>query len=60
MHKEEGVSLVAIVGKIYNYLRYPSADQALGHRHIGYPGSVSTKKHRKMIKKQKAEQKTKS
>jgi hypothetical protein len=60
MHKEEGVELVAIVGRIYNYLRHPSADQALGYRHIGYPGSVSTKKHRKMIKKQKAEQKTKS
>src|SRR5208282_5260837 len=59
MHKEEGVHLVEIVGRMYQYLRFPTATQALGYEHIGYAGSVSTKKHRKRIKKMKAEQKAK-
>jgi len=59
MHKEEGVRLVDIVGKLHDYLKYSPASRALGYDHIGYAGSVSTKKHRKMIKKLSREQKSK-
>jgi len=59
MHKEEGVRLVDIVGKLHEYLKHSPASQALGYDHIGYAGSVSTKKHRKMIKKLSREQKSK-
>src|SRR5579859_525749 len=59
MHKEAGVRLVDIVGKLNTYLKFPPASQALGYDHVGYAGSVSTKKHRKFIKKQKAEEKAK-
>ncbi len=54
MHKETGIQLVDIVGALYHYLKCSPATVALGYRHIGYPGSVSTKKHRKFIKKLKA------
>ena len=53
MHKE-GLRLVKIVEKVGHYLLRPTAREALGYVHIGYPGSVSTKKHRKFIRKQKA------
>jgi hypothetical protein len=33
------------------YLTSPPARQALGRIHIGYPGRIGTKKHRKMIAK---------
>lgn len=51
MHKEAGVTLIDIVRRLNNYLQHPTASQALGYNHIGYPGKVGTKKHRKMIKK---------
>lgn len=59
MHKEEGVKLVDIVGKMYTYLRHPSATQALGYDHYGYAGKVNTKKHRKLLKKIAREEKAK-
>jgi Recombination endonuclease VII len=33
------------------YLEEPPARKALGYIHIGYPGRIGTKKHRKMIQK---------
>lgn len=33
------------------YLRQPPARSALSRTHIGYPGRIGTKKHRKMIAK---------
>jgi Recombination endonuclease VII len=33
------------------YLREPPARVALGRIHIGYPGRIGTKKHRKMVAK---------
>jgi hypothetical protein len=58
MHKE-GLSLKNIVAKIAEFLANPTATQALGYEHIGYPGDVSTKAHRKRIKKMKSESKAK-
>lgn len=58
MHKE-GLVLADIVDKLRGYLRFPPASQALGYDHVGYSGNVSTKKHRKMIKKLKSESKAK-
>lgn len=34
-----------------SYLQDPPARKALGRIHIGYPGRINTKKHRKMIAK---------
>lgn len=59
MHKEEGVSLIDIVRRLNTYLQHPSASQALGYDHYGYPGKVGTKKHRKLLKKLAREQKAK-
>jgi hypothetical protein len=33
------------------YLQNPPAREALGRIHIGYPGRINTKKHRKMLAK---------
>lgn len=33
------------------YLQNPPARQALGRIHIGYPGRIGTKKHRKLVAK---------
>lgn len=59
MHKEEGLRLYDIVEKLHQYLKIPPASQALGYDHIGYTGSVSTKKHRRLLKKLAREQKAK-
>lgn len=37
------------------YLESPPARKALGYTHIGYPGRIGTKKHRKLVKKLRAE-----
>src|SRR6266576_131793 len=34
-----------------HYLQYPPARAALGDVHLGYPGRIGTKKHRKMLAK---------
>ncbi len=51
MHKEVGVTLLGVVGRLHGYLQNPPATQALGYEHYGYPGKVNTKKHRAMLKK---------
>ena len=39
------------------YLEHPPAREILGYIHIGYPGSVSTKAHRKRLKREAKAQK---
>jgi Recombination endonuclease VII len=51
MHKEVGITLLAVVCGLYGYLKSPPATQALGYEHHGYPGKVNTKKHRAMLKR---------
>src|SRR5208282_366221 len=48
-----GDSLILLLAAVA-YLQSPPARSALGTRHIGYPGRIGTKKHRKLIKKLKA------
>jgi hypothetical protein len=40
-----------------NYKEHPPARDVLGYIHIGYPGSVSTKAHRKRLKREAKAQK---
>jgi hypothetical protein len=49
-----GDSLVLLLAAI-SYLQEPPARIALGRIHIGYPGRIGTKKHRKLIAKLKKE-----
>jgi len=42
---------VEILQKVIDYLTNPPARIVFGHPHIGYPGRVTTKKHRKMLRK---------
>lgn len=53
LHKVSGVTLVAIVEKLAHYLKDPPATKALGVAVYGYAGRVGTKKHRKLLRKQK-------
>lgn len=39
------------------YLESPPARKALGYIHVGYPGRIGTKKHRKLVKKLRAAEK---
>lgn len=41
----------AAVLRANEYLYDPPASRALGHDHYGWPGRVTTKKHRKMLKR---------
>lgn len=36
--------------RVLEFYRNPPAVQALGYEHFGWPGRVTTKKHRKMLK----------
>jgi hypothetical protein len=54
MHKE-GLKLVEVVYKLAEYMNRNPATVALGHEHVGYAGDVSTKAHRKRIKRMKRE-----
>lgn len=51
MHKEEGITLLDIVRRLYIYLENPPATHALGYEHHGYPHRVGTKKHRATLKR---------
>lgn len=42
---------IVLIRAALTYLLAPPAREALGYTHIGYPGRVGTKKHRKMLKK---------
>lgn len=53
LHKVPGLTLISIIEKISQYLKDPPATKALGVAVYGYPGRVGTKKHRKLLKKQK-------
>lgn len=48
---KDGYVLDDLVYRIAGYLKDPTARRALGYDHIGYPGDVSTKAHRKKVKK---------
>lgn len=52
LHKVPGLTLVAVIEKLHHYLKDPPAVKALGVAVYGYAGKVGTKKHRKMLKKQ--------
>ena len=47
-----GDSLVLLRNAV-SYLEAPPSRKALGLTHIGYPGRIGTKKHRKMLQKEK-------
>jgi hypothetical protein len=42
---------VAGVIRAFIYLKQPPAVAALGYEHYGWPGRVTTKKHRRMLKR---------
>jgi recombination endonuclease VII len=42
---------IVLIRAALAYLLDPPARAALGYTHLGYPGRVGTKKHRKMLKK---------
>jgi hypothetical protein len=50
-----GDSVVLILAA-FIYLKNPPAEAALGAPHYGYPGRIGTKKHRKMLRKEKLEE----
>lgn len=52
MHKIPGMNLVAIAEKLSHYLKDPPATKALGIAVYGYAGRVGTKKHRKLLKRE--------
>lgn len=58
MHKVEGVTLLAVVEKLYHYLKDPPATKALGIAVYGYAGRVGTKKHRKLLKRERKSKKS--
>jgi hypothetical protein len=45
-----GDSLLLLLAAVV-YLQDPPARKALGYIHLGWPGRIGTKKHRKMLKK---------
>lgn len=47
---------VEILQRVISYLMNPPARAVFGAPHYGYPGRVTTKKHRKMIKKLRKQQ----
>lgn len=47
-----GDSLVLLMAAVA-YLQAPPARTALGGPHYGYPGRIGTKKHRKLVRKEK-------
>lgn len=51
LHKVPGLDFVTIVSRLALYVQNPPATAALGAPHYGYPGSVGTKAHRKMLKR---------
>jgi hypothetical protein len=53
LHKVPGLSFVAIVERIADYIKHPPATAALGHPVYGWAGRVGTKRHRAFIRKQK-------
>jgi Recombination endonuclease VII len=52
LHKVAGLTLIAIVEKLADYLKNPPATQALGQSVYGYAGRTGTKTHRKFLKRQ--------
>lgn len=53
LHKVPGLTLVAVIERLGQYIKDPPATKALGVAVYGYPGRVGTKKHRKLLKKEK-------
>jgi hypothetical protein len=52
LHKVPGLNLIAVIEKLAAYLKDPPAVKALGTAVYGYAGRVGTKKHRKLLKKE--------
>lgn len=59
MHKQNSVTFVQFVLRVAKYVHSPTATEALGYAHYGYPGKVNTKAHRlklRRLAKQKAKE----
>ena len=52
LHNTPCLTLIRAIQRIGEYLTDPPATKALGSPHYGYAGRVGTKKHRKLLKKQ--------
>ena len=60
LHNTPGLTLLKAIENIAHYLKDPPATKALGVAVYGYAGRVGTKKHRKLLKKQKKSKETRA